>query len=358
MEIEKLIKDTFTAHEHVAPDTDTVLAATRERIDRRRAVSRPLAVAAGVVALTLAAVTVVALNRPGGDDGMQAATPAFGEVAASGQANTAPAIADLTMPFTLGWLPEGEIEYLVRRTNTGATAEEPEKPVYGGEYMLSVKAGGKTIMIDVQEFKMSGVDGAAFKSGPGKPVTINGKRGVESANSAGPGGYELYFEHPEAGAMYVHVGPENGGTADARELVDIGRNVAKGIRFPGTTKVTPSFGLGALPDGMRMCTFDVEKPFGLSAPASTSGTSSSTSYTVGACTSIEDVVLVSTTSANGPRGEAGRPVQGHKTRFVDENGYRSLWILDAVAADPVLVAGAVPAADLYAIANDLVLPAE
>ena len=61
MEIEKLLKDTFTEHEHVAPDSDAVLAAARRRIENRRAVSRPLAVAAGVVALTLAAVTVVAL---------------------------------------------------------------------------------------------------------------------------------------------------------------------------------------------------------------------------------------------------------------------------------------------------------
>ena len=352
MEIEKLIKDTFTAHEHVAPDSDAVLAAARERIDRKRALSRPLAVAAGVVVLTLAAVTVVALNRSAGGDGTQAAAPASSEVTATGPA--APAIADLTMPYDLGWLPTGEVEYLARRINTGGTAEEPEKPVYGGEYMLSVKVGGKTIMVDVQEFKMSPVDDAAFKSGPGNPVTINGKRGVESANHGGPHGYELYFEHPETGSMYVGVGPENGGTADAQQLADIGRNIAENIRFPGTTKVTPSFGLGALPDGMRMCAFGVEKPFDR-APLGSAG---STGYTVGTCTSVEGSIVVSTTGANGPRGEAGQPVQGHETRFIDEDGYRSLWILDAVGDSPIVVAGPIPAAELYAIANELVLPAK
>jgi trehalose-6-phosphatase len=55
MDIEKLIKDTFTAHERDVPDDDRVLAAARQRIDRRRTVSRPLAVAAGVAVLSLAA---------------------------------------------------------------------------------------------------------------------------------------------------------------------------------------------------------------------------------------------------------------------------------------------------------------
>jgi hypothetical protein len=351
MEIEKLIKDTFTAHEHVAPDSDAVLAAARERIDRKRAISRPLAVAAGVVALTLAAVTVVALNRSSGDDGTQAAGPASGEVT-TGTTPAGPVVADLTMPYDLGWLPAGDVEYLVHRINTGATAEEPEKPVYGGEYMLSVKVGGKKLMVDVQEFKMSPVDDAAFKSGPGKPVTINGKRGVESTNHGGHFSYELYFEHPETGSMYVNVGPENGDTADARQLRDIGRNIAKNIRFPGTATVTPAFGLGALSDGMRMCTFDVEKPFGFSP----FGSESDTSYSVGACTGVGESIAVGTTRANGVRGEVGQPVQGHKTRFIDENGYRSLWILDAVGDVPICVAGPVPAADLYAIANGLVLP--
>ncbi|GAB1514328.1 hypothetical protein [Actinophytocola sp. KF-1] len=366
MEIEKLIEDTFKAHEHVAPDSDAVLAAARQRIDRKRAVSKPLAVAAGVVVLTLAAVTVVTLNRPSGDGGTQAAGPASGAVTATGPASTTPAtpgIPPLTMPYDLGWLPPGDVEFLVHRINTGG---QEDAPVFGGEYMLSVTSGGTKLMVDVQEFKMSPVDDAAFKSGPGSPVTINGKHGVESANSGGPGGYELYFEHPEQGSMYVNVGPENGGTADAQQLISYGRKIAQNIRFPGTKTVAPAFGLGALPDGMRMCAFDVEKPFDADAPvgvevpggSSARGSTPNTGYSVGACTDITGSINIAVTGVNGPRGAAGQPVQGHKTRFIDEGGYRSLWILGAVGNAPVLVAGRVPAADLYAIAGELVLPAE
>lgn len=350
MEIEKLIKETFADHENITPDSDEVLAAAQQRIDSRRAVSRPLAVAAGVVALTLAAVTVVALNRSG-DSNTQAADP-VGKVttaAPTSAASAAPGMPELTMPFDLGWLPPGEADYVARRINTGGSAEEPDKPVYGGEYMLYVRNGDTTIMVDVQEFKMVSVDDAAFKSGPGKPVTINGKRGIESANYDGPGGYELYLQHPEVGAMYINIGPENGGTADPETLATYGRQIAENIEFPGTTTVTPSFGLGALPRGMRMCTFDVEKPFDESPTPSTS-------YSVGGCAEESSSIHVSTTDVNGPRGTAGHQVRGHKTRYIDENGYRSLWILDAVGDSPVLIAGRVAEGNLYVIAKGLVLP--
>lgn len=349
MEIEKLIKETFTDHEHVAPDSDEVLAAAQQRIAAKRAVSRPLAVAAGVVTLTLAAVTVVALNRSSGDD-TQAAAPTE-QVSATGTAPAKSGIADLTMPFTLGWLPEGEVEYLVHRINTGAAAETPDVPVYGGEYMLTVTVGGQVLNVDVQEFKMSPVSDAAFKSGPGRPLTINGKPAIESAVADGPGGYALYATHPETGSLYVDVSVEYGSTATGQQLTEIGRRIAENIRFPGTTTVTPTFGLGELPSGMRMCTFDVEKPFG----GSPLGSAFSTSYTVGTCDSMSSTVLVSV-GGNGTRGTAGRPVQGHKTHYIVEDGYRSLWILGGVGDAPVLVAGSVPEAELYAIAENLVLP--
>jgi hypothetical protein len=350
MEIEKLIKDTFAEHEYVAPDSDEVLAATRQRIDRRRAVSRPLAVAAGVVALTLAAVTVVALNRSG-DDNTQAAAPKA-PIATTSAAPAEPGMPELTMPFTLGWVPPGKADHMVQRINTGVSDEDLEKPLYGGEYMFHVKNGDTTVMVDVQEFKMVSVDDATFKSGPGKSVTINGKRGIESANNDGPGGYELYLEHPEVGAMYINIGPENGGTADPETLASYGRQVAEHIEFPGTTTVTPQFGLGELPSGMRMCSFEVQAA---ALDISKGPLEPRTGYTIGACDSVRSAINLGTYS-DRPEGDAGKPVQGHKTRILDEGGYRSLWILGAVGNEAVLISGKAPAAQLYAIADGLILP--
>jgi hypothetical protein len=349
MDIEKLVTETFTAHEHVVPDGDTVLAAARQRIDRRRAVlSRPLAVAAGVAVLTLAAVTVVALNRsaPSPADHAQVAAPT-----SDVKVSEAPAAGDLPMPYSLGWLPPGKVDYLAQRINIGATAEDHDAPLYGGEYMLTVTAKGQVLNVDVQQFRMVPVDDAAFKSGPGSPVTINGQRGVESAHSDGPGGYELYVAHPDGGTMYVNVAAKPGSTAPAQQLVDTGRRIAQHIQFPGTTTVTPAFGLRDLPNGLRICAFDVEQAFGPSPHGSEPGTG----YSLGTCATMPPIHLT-TADKDNVTGTPGQPVQGHQTRHVDENGYVTLWVLDAVHGAPVAIAGSVPLTDLYDIANHLVLP--
>jgi hypothetical protein len=350
MNIENLIKETFASHEHDAPDGDAVLAAARRRIDRGRTVAgRPLAVAAGVVALTLAAVTVGALSRSGSTpaDKSEAAAPAE-----KSETATEPAIADLPMPFSLGWLPPGEVDHVARRINIGSPADDLDKPVYGGEYMLDVTADGQVLDIDVQQFKMMPVDEAAFKSGPGKPVTINGKRGVESSRSGGPGGYELYVAHPDGGSMYVGVSAGVGSTAPAQRLIEVGRRIAQNIQFPGTTTVTPQFGLRTpLPNGMRICAFDVAEGPSVGEKQS----EPSTDYSLGTCTTIPPV-SVNTYDAGRAAGTPGRPVQGHETRYLDENGYRTLRVLDAVNGTPIAIAGSVPQADLYEIANRLVLP--
>jgi hypothetical protein len=337
MNIETLIKETFADHEHIAPDGDTVLAAARQRIDRRRAVlSRPLAVAAGVVALTLVAVTVVALNRPG--------SPAAGKAEVAGPPSTgsaAPAIADLRMPFSLGWLPPGSVTRIARRINIGSATADSDKPLYGGEYVLTVRSKGQAIDIDVQQLKMVTVDEAMFKSGPGQPVTVNGQRGVESSNSGGAGGYELYVAQRGGGSMYVNVAGSPDSTAPAQRLIDVGRRVAQNIRFPGKTTVTPAFGLRDLPSGMRICAFDVE--------------STGTGYDLGACSAMPTVHVGTNISSNSP-GTPGRPVQGHATRYTNDGGYRMLRVLDAVDGAPVTVAGRVALSDLYAVASRLVLP--
>jgi hypothetical protein len=341
MDIENLIKDTFTDHEHDAPDSAQVLAATRQRLDRKRAaLSRPLAAGAGVVLLVLAAVAVVALNRPAHDNQVATGTSQTSGPAAV-KAPAEAAVAELTMPYSLGWLPPGQADYLARRINIGGSAANPDKPVYGGEYMLTVTSGRQVLLVDVQEMRMVPVGQAAFKSGPGRPVTIGGRAGVESSHSGGPGGYEVYLTHPGGGSLYVNVAAQPGSTASEQQLIDAGRRVAENVAFPGTATVTPAFGLGKLPDGLRMCAFDVEK--------------GGTSYSVGTCSTLPPV-QVRSDEADRVRGTAGEPVQGHATRYVDENGYRTLWILKAVHDAPIAVAGPSAQAELYAIADHLVLP--
>jgi hypothetical protein len=343
MNIETLITDTFAANEHHAPDEQEVFAAAQRRIDRGRAVSRPIAVAAGVAVVAIAASTAVALNRQAptpANNVVQAATPAPAKTPAK-----APAIAPLAMPFDLGWLPQGTVSYLARRINQGAESDSPQAPpLYGGEYMLTVTTAGQVLDVDVQRMAMVSVDEAMFKSGPGAPVTINGRPGIESSHSGGPGGYELYLSDPAGGSMYVNVSGHEGATIPAQQLVDIGRRVAQNVHTPGTTTVTPTFGLRDLPAGLRMCAFDVEQP---SAPT--------TSYTLGDCTARPSI-FVGTNVVGDNGGTPGQPVQGHQTRYVDDHGYLTLRVLNAVGGAPNALSGRVPLADLYTIAGHLVLP--
>ncbi|WP_330276093.1 hypothetical protein OG205_11005 [Lentzea sp. NBC_00516] len=356
MNIENLIKDTFTAREDDAPDSDAVLAAARQRIDSRRSgLSLPLAVAAGATVLTLGAATAVVLNRPDPAQQSQTVATANGPQDSQTPAATGQPTPGLQMPYSLGWLPPGSVAYRAQRINIGSTAANPDAPLYGGEYMMTVTADGQVLQVGVQQFRMVSVDEAMFKSGPGKAVTINGQRGVESSVSTGPGGYELYVAHPDGGSMYVHVAAEHGSTAPAQQLVDAGRRIAENIHFPGTTTVTPAYGLRDLPDGMRVCAFEVAQ--GLDRSPSVPGTKPGTitSYSLGTCT-VRPSIFVNSAVVGDPPGTPGQPVQGHETRYVDENGYHRLWILDAVGGGPVAIAGQVPEADLYDIANRLVLP--
>ena len=341
MDLENLIKDTFTAHEHIAPDADEVLAATRGRLDRKRTVlTRPLAVAAGVVLLVLAAVTVVAVNRP------EQQTP----VAGAGGHTEPPVkgtVEKLAMPFSLGWLPPGAVDYQARRINIGTT-DDPTKPVYGGEYMLDVKAGGQVLLVDVQEMSTMSLDDVTFKSGPGLAVTIGGRAGVESSRAGGPGGYELYLTRPHGGTMYVNVAPEPGSTASAQQLTSTGRRVAENLQFPGKTEVAPAFGLGVLPAGLHRCAFEVSR-----GDPGTGGPGAS--YSLGDCTAMPTIEVFSADSEM-VLGDPGRPVQGHATRLHEDHGHHTVWILDAVHGAPIAVSGVVAPADLYAIADHLVLP--
>ncbi|HEX7309262.1 hypothetical protein [Lentzea sp.] len=349
MNIENLIKDTFTAREDDAPDSDAVLAAARRRIDNRRSgLSRPLAVAAGATVLTLGAVTAVVLNRPDSAEPSRTIDTAGG--AQSNQA-TAPAADGLQMPYSLGWLPPGTVAYRAQRINIGSAAATPGTPLYGGEYMLTVTDGGQVLEVDVQHFRMVTVDEAMFKSGPGRPVNVKGQRGVESSVSTGPGGYELYVTHPDGGSMYVNVSAAQGSTASVQQLVDAGRRIAENIRFPGATTVTPAYGLRELPDGMRICAFSVDQGLG----RSTGTPVTNTSYSLGTCT-VFPTVNVSSAVVGTPPGTPGKPVQGHATRYTDEGGYHRLWVLDALGDAPVVVAGQVTEAELYDVANRLVLP--
>jgi hypothetical protein len=353
MDIDTLLADTFAAHEHLTPSEDDVLAAVHERIRHgRSAYIRPLTVAATVVVVAAAVGGAVALSRHGGHGAARHVHAAIGRNVA-GDA-TAAKITPLTMPYDLGWLPAGAVDYLARRVNVGAVSQS-SPPLFDGEYLLTVTTPDTTLGIDVQQFP-GNLQDAAFKSGPGSAVTIDGRPGIESTNSAGPAGYEVYFNDAVGGLMYVSVAAHRGEAAAATQLAAIGRQVAANIRFPGASQISPSFGVGYVPDGLRVRAFDVETASDRDLPVANGASGPSTSYELGTSTSQQSAAVINSYSGE-PSGTPGREVQGRPTRYVDDHGYLTLSVLDAVDGQAVSISSSsLPLAELYAIADGLQLP--
>ena len=350
--LDRLMIDTFTAHEHLAPAPDEILSAVHDRI--RRGWTRPVAAAAGAVIVVAAAGTAVALSGGPATSGRHVPPAAQSSYVTAASVQPATQSGELTMPYDLGWLPDGSVAYLARRINVGGVSESAP-PVFDGEYLLTVTDSSRTIDIDVQQMP-GGLDDAAFKSGPGATTTIDGRPGVQSSNSAGPGGYEVYFEDSDGGLMYVNTAAGVGGASiPAADLASIGRRVAEHVAFPGTTQVQPSFGIGYVPEGMAVQAFDVEDGGSVSAMGGVQGPR--TSYELGAPTNWDASITVGQSGLPANPGlTPGRTVQGHPTRYADEGGYQVLYVLDAVDGNSVSISGRASLDELYRIADGLALP--
>ena len=370
MSLETDLARTFAEHEHLAPDEERVLAAVRDRTGGRRPAVRPWAVAATVVAMAVVAGGAVAVasadrDAPTQVAGSDAPTPVAGSsssspspVTTTGSATATPAA--LTMPFDVEWLPEGTVEYLARRTQLGVSAGSGQA-VVDGEYLLTVTSASRALDVDVQEMP-GGLEGAAFKSGAGADVTIGGRPAVESVHADGPGGYEVYFLGPGGRLTYVNVANSPGTTspqAGAEELRTTGRRVAESVVLPGTTQLQPDFGVGHVPAGLEIRTFEVapdDGPTPTTDPTPTGLTR--TSYGLGGPSASDTPVAIvgGTLPTGGAPTVPGRPVQGHPTTLADDAGYRTLVVHDVLDGRTIAVSGEVGADELYRIADGLVLP--
>ncbi len=342
MDVTTVLRDTFTDHERLSPDADRVLRDVEDRLARRHAMrTRSLAITTGVaVAGAVAAGAVVLGER---NDPKPTPTPvqaASSHTTAAAPAPTsrsaAPAkarVAALTMPFDLGWLPAGSVFYDAQRVNSGGS---------GGEYLLTVATPQGKLDVDVNQMRGTSVADAHFKSGPGAPVSIAGHAGIESANAGGRDGYQVWFRSSATQVTYVGVAHSRNAGGEAARLTTIGRKVAASLRYPGTHQVQPAFGVGFVPNGLHRIGFSVS--------------ADGTAYAFAARGAQVPGITVATNIGLDPSGTSSREVQGHPTRVVVEGGYRTLTVLHAVHGRPVQVAGRVPLAQLYHMADGLVLP--
>jgi hypothetical protein len=348
MKIDQLVRDTLADHAHLAPGAEEILLDLHRRIERPRTGGWPLTIAAAAVLVAGTGIGVVALRGPQHQTGTAANHPNHSISAASSSVArplpAGPQIAPVTMPFDLGWLPAGDQQYLARRINIGALSDT-SPAVFDGEYMLNIHGADGDFFVDVRQMP-GDVSHIRFKSGPGRATTVNGWPAIESSNSGTPGGYEIYYQDSAGGTMYVNVAGADGQRLPASTVVTAGRRVAAGVRLPGTTRVNPTFGVGYVPAGLKVVTFDVESSPGYA-----------TSYQLGEPTSQTPAVQITSPSRNTPLpGPAGRTVQGHRTRYNTDRGYTELYVLNAIKGSNLMIGSTLPLNELYRIADGLVLP--
>jgi hypothetical protein len=155
----------------------------------------------------------------------------------------------------------------------------------------------------------------------------------------------------------VNVANSNNGparpAASADELRVDGRQVAESIRTPGTTALTPDYGVGYVPAGLTLRTFEVAPAL---TPTGEPASGTRTSYGLGDATSIGDTISIFPALSEDGAFTPGRPVQGHATKLKDEDGYLTLLVEDAVGGGAISLGGKVAASEIYAVADGLVLP--
>jgi hypothetical protein len=345
MNIETLIRDTFVSREHLAPEADVTHDALAQQLSAGRP-SRPrmLVAVAATVAVVVGLSVALALN---------------GRSPRSAPVNHPQAVVEsFTMPFDLGGLPPGTIHY----TERGFFR-------YGiSSYQLTVETAGATFQVNVFDdassdaqsanelaqgrLKLGCSQGSRDHDWDDQPTTVHGRPGVETLDASGPCGYQTMFllAHNGSATVQIHYSP--GSHGPAATLIRIGRSLARHLSTPGTTRVTPTFGVGYLPAGLLVSdeTVQVTQRMGKATP-----TGMQTIYDLGRPGSHDTVVNIS-----GPgvevHGVPGRRVQGHPTRITDNHGFIQMSLLGALPNGAVVVSATLPLATLYRIAQGLVLP--
>lgn len=354
MRIEELVADTFTDHEYLAPSAERIMTGVRAHAHRPgtgwpRAMAAAVAVVAVVAGTTWGAVGL--RERPAPPDLSRRQSAAASTTATRAQAApTARVIKPLTMPFDLGWLPAGSKRYVAQRINVGAASANAAR-VFDGEYLLDLSTPNSKLVIDAAQVP-GDLTGIHFESGSGTAITINNRPGIESAHSDGPGGYEIYFQDSVGGMVYVSVSAAPGQSIAGAQASTIGRRIARGVSFPGTHQVSPSFGLGYLPPGLTVRAFDVEP----AVQDSPSPDDLRTSYDIRSATGRYAVINIFSYPPPPTSGIPGRTVQGHPTRYSTVEGLTAFYLLNAVDGRPILINTALPLGEIYRIADGLELP--
>jgi hypothetical protein len=344
----EILRRTFAAHEHMAPDAELALDGIQHGVRTRR---RSRAAVAGAV-VTVAAVVVGAsfLSSAAKHPAQAPAGKAPGPAPA--RARTAAPAPDF-VTIAAGWLPSGAVQQTLLSNSFG-------QQVRG--YNVTSGATSVYVLVGIEPRTASPID---HKRGTPREFSVNGRQATEWSVDDWYDATIVLSDGQEA-TVEIAGGANQGkgGDGSAAALAAIGRRVAAHLELQRHDSINPSFALSYVPRGLVVRAVSRDAQNGTSYTVAGAGAHWSETMpnyaTVSESRESTQPQRGSGTKKGDPLAGSthGRAVQGHRTLVSASGEVPTLWVTGVRPGVSIVLnggPGVTSLAELYRIADGLIL---
>ena len=221
----QLLRDTFVAHEHLAPDADLALEAIQHRVRtrRRRTITTTLSATGAVAAVAAVAVVAsVVTTSPRRAQQVATSAPPIATTPSKPTHQAAPPAVAAPVTIAAGWLPAGKVERAA--VDVGFGFESVDYTV--------TPASGPALVVDIGRSPDNALPDDSKRGGPSADLQVNGRPAREWNAVSNTNTYYIDFLLPGRGAGSVQVSSANPDQVIPPALrLQIGRHIANAMQF-------------------------------------------------------------------------------------------------------------------------------